>query len=137
MRKILILALAALPLIAGCDTVDSNHAREDQKAAIGMSKADFYACAGLPNRTQKINGLEYDTYDYQPYTSDSVTLPIIGGGVGMGSGDCHATAIFTKDNKIQQLDYAGDTGGMLGHVAACENIVSHCENGMKPATGKY
>jgi hypothetical protein len=135
MRKFLILCLASIPLLTGCDTVDSHHAREDQETLVGMSKADFYACSGLPNRTQTIDGFEYDTWDYQPYSSDSFTLPVIGG-LSFGSGSCHATAIF-KDDKVREIDYAGDTGGVLGHVAACETIVSHCENDMKPATGKY
>ncbi len=125
--------------VTGCDTIDSHNARKAQEDLPGMSKPDFYACAGLPNRTQVLNGLEYDTYDYQPFTPDnsfSATLPLVGG-IGIGSGGtCHATAIF-KDDTMTALNYAGDTGGILGHVADCISIVNHCQDGAKEATGKY
>ena len=106
---------------------------------VGMRRAAFFACAGLPNRSQMIEGAEYDTYDYQPYVPDtslSASLPLIGG-IGLGtSGTCHATAIFRSD-VLQEIDYAGDTGGILGHVADCVTIVNHCLDNAKEATGKY
>ena len=123
----------------GCDTIDSHNARKAQEDLVGMSRTDFYACAGLPNRTLVLNGAEYDTYDYQPFTPDdsfSATLPLIGG-IGFGAGGtCHATAIF-RDDTMTALNYAGDTGGILGHVADCISIVNHCQDGAKEATGKY
>jgi hypothetical protein len=137
-RFVLALYLAAFGL-AGCDTVDSHTAREAQAKLPGMQRSAFYACAGLPNRSQTMEGAEYDTYDYQPYTPDqsiSATLPLIGG-IGIGSsGNCHATAIF-RNGVLQEIDYAGSTGGMLGHVAECAPIVSHCLDGAKEATGKF
>jgi hypothetical protein len=133
-----ILLLAALG-VTGCDTVNSHEARRAQEELVGMKRADFLACTGLPNRSLPVEGLEYDTYDYQPYTPDnsfSATLPLIGG-IGFGSsGSCHATAIF-EDGKLKALNYSGDTGGLLGHVAECVSIVSHCLDGAKEATGKY
>ena len=140
MMKILPFALLLAGLsITGCDTIDSHNARKAQEELVGMSRSDFYACAGLPNRSQELAGSEYDTYDYQPFTPDnsfSATLPLIGG-IGIGSGGtCHATAIF-KDDVLTTLNYAGDTGGILGHVADCISIVDHCQDGAKEATGKY
>ena len=73
MRKLITLCLLLIPLLAGCDTIDSHHARQDQETLVGMSKADFYSCAGLPNRSRTISGFEYDTWDYQPFSSDSFT----------------------------------------------------------------
>jgi hypothetical protein len=35
------------------------------------------------------------------------------------------------------VNYSGDTGGIMGHVAECVSIVSHCLDGAKEATGKY
>jgi hypothetical protein len=138
--RILILTLPLLALsAAGCDTVDSHTARQAQTELLGMRKAELYACAGLPDKSQMVDGAEYDTFVFQPYTPDnsfSATLPLIGG-IGIGSaGSCKATAIFQEDT-LRALNYAGDTGGILGHVAECVSIVSHCLNGAKEATGNY
>ena len=139
MRKLIVVLATACPLVVGCDTIDSHNARKAQVELVGMKRADLYACAGLPNRSQQVDGAEYDTYDYQPFTPDnsfSATLPLIGG-IGVGSGGtCHATAIFNNDT-LTALNYAGDTGGILGHVADCISIVNHCQDGAKEATGKY
>jgi hypothetical protein len=139
MRRLVVLCLLSAVGVTGCDTLDSHAARKAQVELVGMKRTDFYACAGLPNRTQTIDGQEYDTYDFQPFTPDdsfSATLPLIGG-IGIGSGGtCHATAIF-KDDTLTALNYAGDTGGILGHVADCVTIVNHCQDGAKEATGKY
>ena len=139
MKHLIPMILLALFGASGCDTVDSHEARRAQEELVGMGRADFYACAGLPNRSLPVEGAEYDTYDYQPYTPDnsfSATLPLIGG-IGFGSsGSCHATAIV-QDGKLKAVNYSGDTGGIMGHVAECVSIVSHCLDGAKEATGKY
>ena len=140
MRKLMFAGLLALaPLGSACDTIDSHSARKAQVEMVGMSRADLFACAGLPNRSQTIDGAEYDTFDFQPYTPDnslSATLPLLGG-ISLGSGGtCHATAIM-KDDKVSAINYAGDTGGILGHVAECVSILSHCRDGAKEATGKF
>jgi hypothetical protein len=132
------MAFSAMSL-TNCDTIDSHTARQAQEQLVGMSRPEFFACAGLPNRTLPIDGQEYDTWDFQPFTPDnsfSATLPLIGG-IAFGSGgSCHATAIF-QNNRLMAINYAGDTGGILGHAAECVSIVNHCMNSAKPATGKY
>ena len=134
----LALTLVALALTT-CDTIDSHTARQAQEQLVGMSRPEFFACAGLPNRSQMIEGAEYDTWDFQPFTPDnsfSATLPLLGG-IAFGSGgSCHVTGIF-RNNRLEALNYAGDTGGILGHVAECVTIVNHCLDNAKPATGKY
>jgi hypothetical protein len=139
MRKVIVFIALLTPLVSGCDTIDSHNARQAQEQLVGMSRAAFFACAGLPNRSQTIGAAEYDTWDYQPFTPDdsfSATLPLVGG-IGIGSGGtCHATAIF-QDDTLTALNYAGDTGGILGHVADCISIVNHCQDGAREATGKY
>jgi hypothetical protein len=139
MKKIILLLSLSTLGLTGCDTIDSHSARKAQLELVGMHRTDFFACAGVPNRSERLDGLQYDTYDYQPYTPDdslSATLPLIGG-IGIGSsGNCHATAIY-KDNILQALNYSGLTGGPLGHVSECVAIVSHCRDGARAATGKY
>ena len=138
MRKLLS-ACAVFPLlVAGCDTIDSHTARNAQTELVGLSRQQLYSCAGVPNRTMSVSHMEYDTYDYQPYTAGglSATLPLIGGISFGASGNCHATAKLQND-LVTEIDYAGDTGSLLGHVANCASIVSHCLNGAKPATGRY
>ncbi len=140
MRKFVVLCfIAATPLVSGCDTIDSHTARNAQEQLVGMSRADYYTCSGLPNRTQMVKGVDYETWDFQPYTPDnslSATLPLVGG-ISLGAGGtCHATVVFA-DDKVSAITYAGDTGGVLGHVAECVSLVNHCLNDMKPATGKY
>lgn len=133
---IMILAVGGL---ADCDTIDSHTARQAQREMVGMQRADVYACAGLPNRSMPMAGGLYDTWDYQPFTPDqslSATVPLIGG-IGLGTGGtCHATAIFQGET-LTAMNYSGDTGSVLGHVAECVSIVSHCLDHAKAATGKY
>ena len=56
----LALTLVALALTT-CDTIDSHTARQAQEQLVGMSRPEFFACAGLPNRSLPIEGAEYDT----------------------------------------------------------------------------
>ncbi len=137
MKQPVLILLAVALLLTGCETIDSHNARRAQEELVGMRRAAFFACAGLPNRSLQVDGAEYDTYDYTPYTNSfNATLPLIGG-IGVGSaGTCHATAIFQNDT-LKEIDYAGDTGGILGHVAECVTIVNHCQDGAKEATGRY
>jgi hypothetical protein len=137
MKKLVLAVLATTIPLTGCDTIDSHNARKAQVELVGMRRAAFFACAGLPNRSRQIEGAEYDTYDFQPYTNQfNATFPLIGS-IGIGSsGSCHATAIFRNDT-LMEIDYAGDTGGILGHVAECVTIVNHCQDGAKEATGRY
>jgi hypothetical protein len=139
MKRLISTILLAGLVLTGCDSVDSHTARRAQIELVGMSKADFYACSGLPNRSLPIGGEEYDTYDYEPFTPDdslSATIPLIGGVALSTGGTCHATAIFRNDT-LKAINYAGNTGSLLGHVAQCASIVSHCLDGAKEATGKY
>jgi hypothetical protein len=139
MRRLVPAILMIVLGLSGCDTIDSHTARRAQDELVGMRRADFFACAGLPNRSLPIDDEEYDTYDYQPFTPDnsfSATIPLLGG-IGFGSGGtCNATAIF-KNDTLKALNYSGNTGGLLGHVSECASIVSHCLDGAKEATGKY
>jgi hypothetical protein len=134
-----LILMTAICGLADCDAVDSHTARQAQKEMVGMQRADVYGCAGLPNRSMPMGGALYETWDYQPFTPDqslSATVPLIGGvGLGLG-GTCHATAIFQGET-LTAMNYSGDTGGMLGHVAECASIVSHCLDHAKEATGKF
>ncbi|MEA2755428.1 MAG: hypothetical protein QOJ54_1717 [Aliidongia sp.] len=139
MKRLISTVLLAGLGLTGCDTIDSHTARRAQDELVGMRRADFFACAGLPNRSLPIEYDEYDTFDYQPFTPDNslnATIPLIGGIALSTGGTCHATAIFQNDT-LKAINYSGNTGGILGHVAQCASIVSHCLDGAKEATGKY
>lgn len=138
MMRLLASCLALLTFLAGCDTIDSHTARQAQTELVGTSKENLYSCAGLPNRSLVIGATEYASYDYQPYTAGglSATLPLVGGISFGATGNCHATAKVTNDH-VTEIDYAGDTGSVLGHVANCASIFSHCLSGAKEATGRY
>jgi hypothetical protein len=59
MRKTLpTAALLALMALAGCASPEAELAARAQDTMVGMRKADVLACAGVPQRTDALDGLE-------------------------------------------------------------------------------
>ncbi len=123
-RSAMAAALAAL--CAGCAVERSNHAERAQSQMIGMSKAELYRCAGLPDQQERVGDTEFLTYKNDLLTSGGITMPIIGGGVNFfDSKYCHATFLL-RDQAISELTFAGNAASMLAPLDQCGYIVDAC-----------
>ena len=113
-------------LCAGCAVERSNHAERAQSALLGLSKAELYRCAGLPDQQERVGAEEFLTYKNDLLTSGGIQLPIIGGGVNFfDSKYCHAT--FTlRDAKVAELNYAGNASSTFAPLDQCGYIVDAC-----------
>jgi hypothetical protein len=119
-------AVALVALCVGCAVQRSNHAERAQAAMVGLSKADLYRCAGLPDKQERVGEEEFLTYQNDLLTSGGITLPIIGGGVNFfDSKYCHATFVL-KGSKITDLSYAGNTASTLAPLDQCGYIIDAC-----------
>ncbi len=123
------LLLDALLLTGGCAYQQSRIATEAQSVLIGTSSDQLDMCAGLPTKTARLDdGSELRSYEYAANTNNgvNVTLPVIGGGVSLGSGGyCHAQ-FSLRDGRVAAIQYAGDTSLAGAPEAVCAPIVQHC-----------
>ncbi|MFO1055339.1 MAG: hypothetical protein U1E53_00050 [Dongiaceae bacterium] len=134
----LLLAAAAL---GGCGVQASRDAERARSQLYGMTRLDLHRCAGLPTRSETLDGHLLDTYEVStPPPSFALSLPaigpVLGGGgfnVGGGSTSCRATFELVE-GKVVSLHYAGATASGLGGLAACGPLVEHCLTDM-PAPG--
>ncbi len=119
--------LVFLPLLANCQTYDSHEARRAQDELVGLSQDELHLCAGLPTKSETRGTATYDTYEQAAASNSGLaaSLPLLGSISLAGSGYCHAT-FKVVNGKVTEVDYAGDTGDLLGHVANCSVLVDHC-----------
>ena len=139
-------AIALLPTLAGCGYIDSRTAHKGQLAVIGMTNEDLQACAGIPDKTQKID--DHTTiYQYvrsvnMPSTNDSSLFPLqtfvnmtqtTFGGAGK---TCVAT-IRMVDGHVYDLHYSGDNDRMIGTDGACSTVVKGCIRSPVASTNRF
>ena len=118
--------VAAALAVSGCAVERSNHADRARSDLIGISKAELFRCAGLPDDTQKVGDDEFLTYRNDLLTSGGITMPIIGGGVNFfDSKYCHATFVI-RNGRAQALHYAGNASSPMAELDQCGYIVDTC-----------
>jgi len=128
-RSFLSLSVAALTTLGGCGTYDSHVAHQAQVAMLGMTADDLQSCAGVPDKTTKIND-RTSVYDYKlaPGTTGSLTatLPLVGG-VTLGGAGPFCTASFRIiDGRVSDVHYSGDDDKTFGDDAICVPIIRGC-----------
>ncbi|UPG74159.1 hypothetical protein MVG78_08575 [Roseomonas gilardii subsp. gilardii] len=122
--------LAWMPLLGGCGYEASRLAHQAQINLIGMTAQDLQTCAGIPDKTQRLDERN-ELYAYHLRNASggeiSTTLPIIGGGVTIGSSGTFCTANFRlTDGRVSALVYAGDTDRGVGTDGVCAPIIRGC-----------
>jgi hypothetical protein len=132
----LLLAAAAL---GGCGMHDSNDAERARSQLYGMTRLDLHRCAGLPTKSETLDGHVLDTYEtVAPPPSLALSLPAIGpvlggGGFNFGGGAANCRATFELvDGKVVSLHYAGATSYGFGSLAVCGALIEHCLTDMPP-----
>jgi hypothetical protein len=101
-----------------------------QTTMVGMTKRDLFMCAGVPERQQQVDDLEFLTYSGGGDTvgaayarSDSY-----GNAYAVGRRNrryCEATIVL-RQGVVQQVNYSGRTGGLLSRGEQCAFIVENC-----------
>ncbi len=118
--------VAAALAVSSCAVERSNHADRARSDLVGISKAELFRCAGLPDDTQKVGDDEFLTYRNDLLTSGGITMPIIGGGVNFfDSKYCHATFVI-RNGRAQALHYAGNASSPMAELDQCGYIVDTC-----------
>ena len=126
---LLIVMFCFFLVLSGCVFQRARTAQSAKSALVGLTKDELLSCAGVPTRSERVNGREYLTY--------------VGGGDSRGSivsrrdgSDrvsvystqqryCEATFIL-KDGVVQKVFYRGRTGGLLTEGEQCAFIVEGC-----------
>ncbi|MCR0981505.1 hypothetical protein [Roseomonas populi] len=123
-------ALSLLLLLAACGYADSHMAHEAQLSMQGMTAADLQACAGIPDKTKRLDArTELFSYAVKNDTTGGlqVTLPVIGGDFTFGGSGNACTATFRlTDGHVSGLSYAGNNDRPVGQDGVCALIVRGC-----------
>ncbi len=124
------LVFAALLTLASCGYDDSRMAHQAQINMTGMTAADLQSCAGVPDKTKKVDDhTEIFSYNLKNDSAGGVqiTLPVIGGGYTVGGSGSTCNAHFRiVDNKVASLFYSGNNDRPVGEDGVCAPIVRGC-----------
>jgi hypothetical protein len=130
-------ALLALAALGGCGVEASRYAERARSQLYGMSRLDLHRCAGVPTKSETIDGHVLDTYELAtPPPSLALSMPAIGpvlggGGFSVGGGAISCRATFDLvGGRVISLHYAGATSSEMGSLAACAPLVEHCVTDM-------
>lgn len=115
----------ASALMTGCAVEDSHIAHNAQTRLIGMAEVDLESCLGSPDQHSSFGTTDVLTY-YAPSTSsDTWSIPVIGGFSFTNGGYCHAT-FQIKDGRVTQILYSGEKNATLAPDAYCAPILRTC-----------
>lgn len=117
-------ALACLLALSACANVPLQAKRD----LVGMARSDLIACAGVPDNTAVLPDGEVlqwrqDQQVQGPFTIKgplSLELDL------SGHGTCHFVARLRK-GRVDQVEYTGPSGTLLGPYSACRPLVLACE----------
>jgi hypothetical protein len=117
--------LLAPLILTACAVQDSRIAHEAQNRLIGMSEVDLESCLGVPDQHASFGTTDVLTYYATSTSSDSFSLPVVGG-LGFTNGAyCHAT-FQVKDGRVAQILYSGEKNATGAPDAYCAPILRTC-----------
>jgi hypothetical protein len=123
------LALAVL-LLGACATAGLDVAIDGRRAIVGMDSETLQACAGIPNRTKRLDSrTELLSYEIKNENVGGMqfSIPLVGGGFKIaGSGSYCNTIIRVVDGKVAEVNYTGDNDDFVGKEGVCAPIVRGC-----------
>ncbi|SHI42853.1 hypothetical protein SAMN02745194_00335 [Roseomonas rosea] len=123
-------SFALLTLLAACGYGDSRMAHEAQLSMEGMTAADLQACAGIPEKTKRLDArTELFSYSVKNEAAGGVevSLPVIGGGYTLGGSGTACTATFRLvDDRVSGLFYSGNNDRPIGRDGVCAHIIRGC-----------
>jgi hypothetical protein len=119
-----LLRLAPL-LLTACAVEDSHIAREAETRLIGMSEVDLESCLGAPDQHSTFGTTDILTYYATSTSSDSWSVPLIGGFSLNNGAYCHAT-FQVKNGRVTQILYSGEKNATFAPDAYCAPIMRTC-----------
>jgi len=124
--------LLSLSILSGCAYTSLGRADLAKRAKtemIGMSKRDLLLCAGIPVRSEKIDDLEFLTYNSGGgsvgYIAGGNDSNAGGGAIYMDETYCKATFVL-ENGKVNKVSYSGPTGGFLTKDEQCAFVIKNC-----------
>jgi hypothetical protein len=127
------LLLAVPLLLASCAIKDSHIAQDAQSRLMGLSEVDLESCLGVPDQHNTFGHVDVLTYYATSTSSDSYSIPVIGGMSFSNGGYCHATFQLTNGH-VTQILYSGEKNATLAPDAYCAPIVRTCLNHLARAS---
>lgn len=127
--------LLALPALAACGYNDSRRAHKGQLEVIGMTSEDLQACAGIPDKTARLDDhvqiFQYTRSINVPSTNDSTLFPLqtvvnLAQTSMGGAGKTCIASIRIVDGRVSDMHYSGDNDRMIGSDGVCATLVKGC-----------
>lgn len=118
-------AASPLLLLAACAVKDSHIAHEAETRLMGMSEVGLESCLGLPDQHSHFGNINILTYNATSTSSDSYSIPFVGGMSFSNGGYCRAT-FQVKDGRVTQILYSGEKNATAAPDAYCAPIVRTC-----------
>jgi hypothetical protein len=112
-------------LLSACAVKDSHLAQDARTRLMGLSEVDLESCLGAPDQHSSFGSTDILTYYATSTSSDTFSLPVIGGLAFTNGGYCHAT-FLVKDGRIVQILYSGEKNQTMAPDAYCAPIVRTC-----------
>lgn len=111
-----LIVIVVLALLGGCGTQQTQQAQKDM---VGMSKKELLLCAGVPDRQDKADDLEFLTYAGDEKTTGGIIATSQTTAVHVSHKRTCAATFVIKDEKIQQIKYKG-------RESLCASIIDEC-----------
>jgi hypothetical protein len=124
MIKRSLLGLVAL-LPGACAFEDSRIAHDAQTRLMGMAEVDLQSCLGVPDQHSTFGTTDILTYYATSMSSDTWSIPAVGGFAFSNGAYCHAT-FQLKDGHVTQLLYSGEKNATMAPDAYCAPIMRTC-----------
>ncbi|WP_415485629.1 hypothetical protein [Acetobacter papayae] len=127
--------LLALLALAACGYNDSRRAHKGQLEVIGMTSEDLQACAGIPDKTARLDDhvqiFQYTRSINVPSTNDSTLFPLqtvvnLAQTSMGGAGKTCIASIRIVDGRVSDMHYSGDNDRMIGSDGVCATLVKGC-----------
>jgi hypothetical protein len=132
MNTIRLMGLAPL-LLTACAVQDSHIAHDAQTRLLGMAEVDLEACLGVPDQHSTFGTTDILTYYATSTSSDSYSLPVIGGMSFTNGAYCHAT-FQLKNGHVTQILYSGEKNATMAPDAYCAPIMRTCLTHLRAAS---
>jgi hypothetical protein len=128
-RKALQLIMS-VAMIGACTSSGHKVAENGRHALVGLKGDDLQACAGIPNRTKRLDE-HTELFSYELKNENvggmQVSIPLLGGGFKFAGSGSYCHAVFRViDGKVAAIAYTGDDDDFAGQNGVCAPIVRGC-----------
>jgi hypothetical protein len=132
MTPLRLLFLASMLMLPACAVQDSRVAHEAQIRLMGMTEVDLESCLGAPDQHSTFGTTDVLTYYATSTSSDSWSIPVIGGFSMSNGAYCHAT-FQLRDGRVTQILYSGEKNATFAPDAYCAPIMRTCIGHLRDA----